>query len=254
MPEQLPAFQAQQYRFAAHIRDPDHHPAPPDVEDRRMQIYRELFYNNIESFLCGGFPVLRTLYPDADWHALVRSFYSTHVSHSPQFYQIAGEFLDYLQNEHGMRDCDPPFLLELAHYEWVEMILAIDPAEIDMDGMDAEGDLLDGVPVLNPCLRNLAYQYPVHKISADYRPEEPGGQPSCLVVYRKPDDEVAFLEVNAVTSRLLQRIEADPQRSGREQLLALADEAGLNAETVLEFGAQTLADLRQKGVILGVKA
>ena len=29
------------------------------VEDRRLNIYRELFYNNIESFISGTFPVLK---------------------------------------------------------------------------------------------------------------------------------------------------------------------------------------------------
>ncbi|HKX55116.1 MAG TPA: putative DNA-binding domain-containing protein, partial [Xanthomonadales bacterium] len=33
--------------FAAHIRNPAVAPAPADVEDRRMQIYRDLFFNNI---------------------------------------------------------------------------------------------------------------------------------------------------------------------------------------------------------------
>ena len=54
----------QQYEFAAHIRDPEHKPAPDDIEDRRMGIYRELFYNNVEGFLSNSFPVLRKLMDD----------------------------------------------------------------------------------------------------------------------------------------------------------------------------------------------
>lgn len=256
MPEVMnkPAdFQELQYRFAAHLRDPDHQPVPGEIEDRRMKIYRDLFYGNIRNFIETGFPVLRTLYNDNDWNELIRSFYARHVSHSPQFYQIAEEFLAYLQDEHEMRACDPPFMLELAHYEWVEMILAIDPAEIDDLEFDAGGDLLAAVPVLNPCLHNLAYHYPVHQICADYRPEAPGEQPTHLVVYRKPDDEVAFLEVNAVTARLLQRLEEQPELSGREHLLALAEEAGLDPDTALNFGAQTLGDLHGRDVILGTR-
>lgn len=253
MPEPVLDFKTRQYRFAAHIRDPEKNPAPSDIEDRRMKIYRELFYNNVEGFLANGFPVLRSLYSDDDWHALVRDYYARHISHSPQFYQISEEFLHYLQDEHQPHDCDPPFLIELAHYEWVEMILAIDPQEIDLGQVDAEGDLLDGRPALNPCVENLAYQYPVHRISTDFLPDKPGDQPAFLVVYRKPDDEVAFLEVNQVTARLLQRIEEQPGLTGREQLLALADEAGLETDTVLNFGARTLADLKAKSVLLGTR-
>lgn len=254
MSEQRPAFQQLQYRFAAHLRDPGSNPAPPGIEERRLEIYRGLFYRNIENFIATGFPVLRTLYSEADWQALIRQFYATHVSHSPQFYQIAEEFIHYLQNEHTPRDCDEPFMLELAHYEWIEMILAIDPREAKGVYVDEHAELMDAAPVLNPCLHNLAYHYPVHRISADYRPGEPGEQATHLVVYRKPDDSVAFLEINPVTARLLQRLAQAPGQSGRAHLLALAEETGLAAETVLDFGQQTLEDLFEKAVILGTRA
>ena len=58
------AFQKLQYAFAAHIRDPEHRAAPAGIEDRRMGIYRELFYNNIEDFLATAFPVIRALTAD----------------------------------------------------------------------------------------------------------------------------------------------------------------------------------------------
>ena len=53
-----------QKSFAAHIRDPQRVAAPEGVEDRRMEIYRDLFFNNIKNFISGNFPVLRTLYED----------------------------------------------------------------------------------------------------------------------------------------------------------------------------------------------
>ncbi len=59
MPDTAKAdFIQQQYDFAAHIRNPEQNPAPAGIEDRRMGIYRELFYNNVEGFLSNGFPVL----------------------------------------------------------------------------------------------------------------------------------------------------------------------------------------------------
>ncbi len=35
-----------QRRFAAHLRDPATAPAPEGIEDRRLQVYRELFFDN----------------------------------------------------------------------------------------------------------------------------------------------------------------------------------------------------------------
>ena len=106
-----PEFIRRQYEFAAHIRDPDHRPAPADVEDRRMAIYRELFYNNVESFLSGTFPVLRRIHDDTAWHAMARDFFSSHRSHSPLFLEIPREFLNWLREEREPRADDYPFLL-----------------------------------------------------------------------------------------------------------------------------------------------
>ena len=52
--------------------------------------------------------------------------------------------------------------------------LTIDPHEPGEVKADPGGDLLAAAPVLNPCLHNLAYRYPVHRISEDFRPEAPG--------------------------------------------------------------------------------
>ena len=46
-------FRQRQAAFAAHLRDPEAHPAPPGIEPRRMAVYRELFFNNIAGLLGG---------------------------------------------------------------------------------------------------------------------------------------------------------------------------------------------------------
>ena len=126
-----PGFKQTQYNFAAHIRDPKKTPGPKGVEDRRMAIYRDLFYNNVEGFVSSSFPVLRTLYNDEDWHSLIRDYFSRHQAHTPHFPEMAQEFIDYLQNEFEARECDPPFILELAHYEWMETVAMLSQDNID---------------------------------------------------------------------------------------------------------------------------
>ncbi|MFM9709917.1 HvfC/BufC family peptide modification chaperone, partial [Streptomyces galilaeus] len=59
-------------------------------EERRMAIYRDLFFNNIEGFITSGFPVLRTLYSTDDWNTLIRRFFVEHDCASPYFLDIAG--------------------------------------------------------------------------------------------------------------------------------------------------------------------
>jgi len=250
----LPEFTRLQHAFTAHIRDPERNPAPPDVEERRMRIYRELFYNNVESFMSSTFPVLRQIHTDAAWHALVREYFSRHAAQTPLFHEMPREFLNWLQNEHTPGPGELPFLCELAHYEWVELALSIAEEPPASPDVDPDGDLLLGVPVLSPLAWHLCYRYPVHRIGPDYLPQEPGATPTCLVVYRDRDDAVGFLEINTVTKRLLELIAQDGQCSGTELLRRVAQELSHpQPQMVVQGGSEILEALHRKQVLAGTK-
>jgi hypothetical protein len=249
-----PAFVARQYAFAAHIRDPGRNPPPEDVEERRMAIYRDLFHGSLQSLLAGFFPVLRRLLEDDHWHATVRDFLVRHRARTPLFLEIAREFLDYLQHERDADPADPPFLLELAHYEWVELALSISEADPDPSIADPNGDLLAGRPLLSPLAWSLSYRFPVHRIGPEFRPDTPAEQPTHLLVYRNRADDVEFMEVNAVTQRLLQLLQEGPDRSGHDCLAQIAEELRHpDPEVVMRAGAELLRDLRARDVILGTR-
>ena len=252
--ETAPEFTRRQYEFAAHIRDPDNRPAPAEIEDRRMAIYRELFYNNVESFLSGTFPVLRTLYNDTDWHLLVRDYFSQHRSQTPLFLEIPREFLNWLKNERAPRTDDLPFLHELAHYEWAELALSISEESTDQRNVDPEGNLLSGIPVLSALAWHLSYRFPVHRIGPDFIPEEPGELPTSIVVYRDRKDEVGFLEVNPVTKRLLELISENRQQSGEQLLVRIATEMSHpQPDVVIKGGSEILEGLAKKDIIAGTR-
>lgn len=241
-----------QTRFASHLRNPEGVPGPEGIEERRLKIYRELFYNNIENFVSNSFPVLRTLFEDRQWHRLVRDFMIHHRCQSPYFLEISQEFLLYLQEVRKSAAADPPFMLELAHYEWVE--LGLDVAEEDLDSIvcDRGGDLLDELPVVSPLAWSLVYHYPVHRIGREYQPQNPPAEPTCLIVYRDRSDEVHFMETNAVTARLLELLQSDQTGSGGQALLCLADEIQHpQPDQLTDFGLELMRDLLQRDIILG---
>jgi uncharacterized protein len=247
-----PDFKQRQYEFTAHLRDPDNAPAPAGVEERRMKIYRELLYNNVEGFLGNGFPVIRSIYSDTNWHSMVRDFFARHKSRSPYFLEIAQEFLDYLQHEREPHAEDPPGLLELAHYEWVELALSVADESINMSHIDPNGDLLEGHPVLSDLAWPLVYSYPVHEMGPNYLPETAPAQPTYLVVYRNRNDEIKFMALNTVTARLLDLLLQDETISGRtaiEQIITEMQHS--NPEIVLQGGSEALAELQAYGIILG---
>jgi hypothetical protein len=250
----LPRFQRAQYEFAAHLRDPEANPAPADIEDRRMQIYRELFYNNIEDFLANAFPVLRRISADDIWHARVRDFYARHQCHDPIFHRVAAEFLGFLENERGEHADDPPFIRELCHYEWVELALSVSELELTPELADPNGDLLNGRPLVSPLAWTLSYEWPVHRIGPDAIPEAPEAQPTYLIVNRNRQDEVKFMEINAVTARLMQLLEEDAESSGSELMAQIARELNHpQPQAVIEAGAEILRDLRERDILLGTR-
>ena len=250
----LPEFQQKQYAFAAHIRDPENNPAPSGVEDRRMAIYRELFFNNLHSLLGGTFPVIKKLLKPDKFRSLIRAFMVQHEAQTPYFLEVPQEFLAFLQDEYELQDDDFPFLIELAHYEWVELALSVSEEVNDTTNADPDGDLLQGIPVRSVLAWTYAYQYPVHRISKDYQPTEPGEALTFLVVCRKANDDMDFLELNPVTARLLELIEANEQDSGRELLLKLADEINYaDVEALLQHGAEAMQQMRQTEILLGTR-
>src|SRR5687768_3500599 len=162
----------QQFTLARHVRDPSRNAPPPGIEERRIAIYRDLFYNSIESLLAGNFPVIRKTLGDARWKALVRNFYASHRCRTPLFTEIGREFIQFLEQrdleQHAQADM-PPWLHELAHYEWVELALQI--ADDELPPHDPDGDLLAGKPVPSPLAWALAYCWPVSRIGPDYQPD-----------------------------------------------------------------------------------
>lgn len=242
-----------QREFTAHMRNPERNPAPEGIEDRRIGVYRELLYNNIESFMSGSFPVVRSLFTDDDWNVLVRGYFAGHVARTPLFPKLPQEFLQYLAAAELPLPV-PAFLRELAHYEWLELEVSLDKREIGDVEIDPATNCLDGVPVMNPVARVHAYAFPVHRISQEYQPVDPSAAPTYLSVWRRRDDEVGFMELNPMTARLVELIVDDTHRSGRELLGQIAVELQHPTPAiVIDGGAAILDELTARELVLGAR-
>ena len=259
MPEatnkQLQALWDKQYEFAAHLRDPQINAAPDDVEDRRMGIYRELFFSNVRKFLGGHFPIAKSILGDDGWGALIRDYYRDHVSHSPLFPDMPREFLNYLSEERSGNDRaadDPPFLYELAHYEWVEAGLLLAPDPERPGNINPDGDLLGSHPSLTQPAWLLAYRFAVNEIGPDNIPEGPADQPLHYLVMRNADDKVKFIKLNIVSARLYELLQNDGQLTGRAALEQIADELNhQDPAAVVKNGKKILEQWRDSGIVAG---
>ena len=103
-------------------------------------------------------------------------------------------------------------MLELAHYEWVEMALSIAQESLSEPTTQLISNLQQSIS-LSPLAWLLAYQYPVHKISPDFLPTQAPEQTTCLVVYRNQEDDVKFIELAPMSFYLLQTLQNQPALS-----------------------------------------
>lgn len=210
-PQAPPGLVALQRRFAAHLRNPARHAAPANIETRRLRIYAELVYNNIEGFLASGFPVLRKLHSDAAWRDLVRGFIDSHCSQTPYFTRVAAEFVDHLADQASTEDnrSVPDFMVELAQYEWAELALFLAEGELPpcREPAPADADMLSLRPRLSPLAWPMVFHYPVHEIGPGNVPHEPSPLPVCLVIYRNRAQVVEFLQLDTFTARLLELVD-----------------------------------------------
>ncbi|MEE9397809.1 MAG: putative DNA-binding domain-containing protein [Methylococcales bacterium] len=246
-----PSYIQIQFAFTNHIRKPEEYPLPAGIDGKRMEVYLRLFANNIERLLSNNFPVLRKILPADQWRSLNRTFFTNHRSKSPYFAEIPLEFIAYLRDERTPVSTDPPFLLELAHYEWVELALSI--AEGDTPSPDEQllSDPLGCNITLSRLAWPLAYQFPVHRISPDYQPDAPPPSPTFLAVYRNDQDNVRFLEINQITHRLMDLLKEE--RTGESVISQIAEELGMPAqEQLLGKGEEILKKLAHRRLILRI--
>lgn len=248
------ALEARQRAFCAHLRDPDRQAPPPDVAPRRMAVYRELVFNTVEGLLAANFPVIRALHDAPSWQTRVRAFLRDHVSHTPMFTEIGREFVRFLDARAEAGTDDPPYLAELAHYEWSELALFLDEATLaDAPPYDADGDLADGVPMLSPLLRVLAYRHAVHRIGPGAVPEDTPEKPTLIALTRDAAGEVHFVEIDALTALLIEALRQDADGSGRDAVAQVLRRLGRNEPALQASGLAMLAELRRHGVLLGTR-
>lgn len=197
------SFENVQNQFMAHIRDPQRVTSVENIEDRRLKIYRELFFNNIKGFLNTGFPVLASIVESETWEKLARQFFIEHDCRSPYFVDISKEFVEYLANELIPEDYPYLFVAELAHYEWLELDVSVRKSE-DLSWWNGQDELASFS--FSPVAELVSYNWPVHQISQEFIPDNVLTEPNFYVIYRKQDFEVTFSQVNQVTAHLLNSV------------------------------------------------
>ncbi len=237
-------FKNIQKAFSDAIRDPVNHPNVAGIDQRHMNVYRELFFNNVEGFISGGFPVLMELFSEEQQIQLVRDFFIKHNCHSPYFLKISEEFLEYLLVSE--LDFLPEFSYQLAHWEWMELYADVykeTQSQAILTELDFEADIIS----ITQSAWCQAYDYPVHKISSENHCEP---KVSYLMVYRNPQLEVGFIEINPLSALLYERLKENTCKSADGLLQHIAIEQNMDTAQVVQGGRQILEHWAGLGLLI----
>ncbi len=257
-----PDFIAYQRHFVDYLRDPAGNEDSSEQLPKQIGIYARLLNNKFEDSLNICFPVCRELLEPERWQQLVTLFIKEHRCESPLYREIPDEFVDYLLNEKPDLVL-PDFLKELAHFEWMELVLETAPGKL-LDASLEPADLFATIPVINPVLTVLTYRYPVHKMMPqseswprwqNWQQTMPvdGNDPVYLFGIRDGQYRIQFIETNPATMRLVELLQ-EGFRTGEQAASQLALELHYqDREQFMEYCHETLDRLRQQDIIIGTQ-
>ena len=193
-------FQQTQHVFCNWLRDPNSVKDVPFALDR-MQVYRELLFNNVCSFINLVYPVARSLLPEQQWQQLLADFFRESQNQSPLYNDISLQFREFLTEKQHPILFEYPWLAELLQYEWLELYL--DTLEIEDVTLNAELNWQ-----LTTQVWVLVYQYPVYQWSINQINIDPA--PSAIMVWRNKHDRVCVEILTPLFAYLIEQLAQQP--------------------------------------------
>lgn len=246
------SFQDYQAAFTASLRHPAQSAPPPGTNRRRMQIYQQMVFNQFFGSVSVCFPVLASILGKRKFRRLVRLCFSQHRFTNPLFQSIPASFVDFL-NANPTPNL-PPYTAALAHYEWLELALSREPAkqamtsrvqELESPAFEPTLDMLVSLPAI---YRLQQYAFPVHQLSRK-QPDLPAAE-TYLLIYRTPNLQIRFIQLNALTYQLLQHIHARSATAEQHLRHLSSLLPDLPVDSLLTFGLQALRSLATQQAII----
>jgi len=191
-------FQTMQQQFCEWIRDPDLE-IPQELPVERMQIYRDLLFNNVSSFIDLVYPVARAMLPELKWQQVLSEFFQKARCRSPLYNDISLEFREYLAEQRHPIMQEYPWLAELLQFEWLELYL--DTVEIE-DVVLHENYAWQ----LSTKVWVLVYQYPVYMWTTLTTQEQVEIMPGAIMVWRDDQDRVCIEQLSPLFAMLIEQL------------------------------------------------
>jgi hypothetical protein len=162
---------------------------------------------------------------------------------------VTTELLDFAEPLWKRDDRVAPYIAELARHEALRIEIGSMPAPRYIEN-DAALELNDGVAFAE-ATRLVHYRHAVHELSDDPADRTaPAVRDAWLFVYRSPEHEVRYLELTPLAAAIVERLLAGDTLGSAIQT-ACSERAQSLDPGVLDGAARLLADLAERGVLLG---
>lgn len=216
---------------------------------RRLSVYRALVRDNLKGAVRMAIPCVMARL-GAVFDEYFDRFLAERAPRTHYLRDVTVELLDYSEPAWRRDPRVPAYVLDLARHESVQIeigAMPVEPVVVREAALDPER----GVTFI-AASRLQHYDFAVHKLSDDEEDRRlPAQRPTALFVYRNPEHEVRYLELTPLASAILERLHGRKQALGAAIRDACAESGDPVDAAVLEGTARLLADLADRGALLG---
>ncbi|HEY8040475.1 MAG TPA: PqqD family peptide modification chaperone [Polyangiaceae bacterium] len=219
----------------------------------RLAVYRSLVRNGLSSVVARMLPRTRARMNAAcggRFDADLAAFVDQAGPRTHYLRDFPAELFAWAEPRWRADASVPAYLPDLAAHELAQFAVAAAPSAGAPTAL-AEA-ALDRPLAFTPSMRLVRYAWAVHELPAE---EEATGVPARrdvrLLAYRDPGHEVRWLELTPLAAAVLERLAAGQALGPAVQ--AACAEHGVAPPAVLADVARLLADLGERGVLLGAR-
>jgi hypothetical protein len=220
---------------------------------RRLGLYRRLVRHNvtgvIDTMLEHTRARLEARFP-GELERTVSAFLDEVGPRTPHMRDVPAEFLAYAAPRWRADPRLPRWIADYAELELVDFTIGVAPRPLPpppLADVAVDRPLVFGDPK-----RLIHLAWAVHEVPREQLDAEPTERPVTILVYRDAEHRSRFLELTPLAAAILERLFAG-DALGPAMVAACAKEAHPLDDSVLGGAARLLADLGERGVLLGAR-
>jgi hypothetical protein len=166
---------------------------------------------------------------------------------------VTAEFLEFCVPLWAVDPRVPAYVIELADHEALQVTIGSLQAR-PKEHFPEELDLETGVEFIDAC-RIVHYEHAIHELPDDERDHtHPRRESTWLLVYRSPEHQVRTLKLTVLAAAIVLRLMELKESLKQAIVVACAEHRTPLGDEVLTGTAALLADLADRGVLLGKSA